>query len=134
MTDSTIIQICSSSVLALVTLHAMHVKLSKITLEKWETNNGFEVIDSQYRHFFKGPFFMRGFKGQTVYYLRFRDNNGRLRSGWIRFRGSYLKMFPDRPDERWDADKWPNQSADPKSSSVTPPANAGGTPSGSADH
>jgi hypothetical protein len=112
MTDATAIQICISGVLALVSLHAAHVSLSRRTLAKWEVNNGCEVIDSQYRHFFKGPFFMRGFKGQTVYYIRFRENGGRPRSGWIRFKGSYLRMSPLYPDVKWDEDKWPNHSTD----------------------
>jgi hypothetical protein len=122
MEDSTIIQICSSAVLALAGAHARHVRISRVTLEQWEANNGCEILDSQYRHFFKGPFFLKGFKGQTVYYLRFSDRDGRLRSGWIRFRGSYFEMSPDLPEEKWDADNWPSHLPEPPLSSGTAPA------------
>ena len=75
---------------------------SRSILEQWAEANGFEIIHSEFRNFFRGPFFWTSSKGQTVYYVTVRDREGRERSGWVRCGGFWAGLFSDQAEVRWE--------------------------------
>jgi hypothetical protein len=78
-----------------------HFRRSRQLLENWAERNGFEILEAEYRHFFKGPFFWRSTKDQTVYRVTVRDRSG-VRSGWVRCGGWFLGLMTDKAEVRWD--------------------------------
>ena len=75
---------------------------SESVLDEWANENGFEILESEYRTFFRGPFFFRSSKGQTVYRVKVRDRDGRVRSGWVRCGGWFLGLLSDKAVVDWD--------------------------------
>lgn len=71
-------------------------------LEQWAKDNGFEILSSEYRHLFRGPFFWTTSKGQTVYYVRVRSHDGDERTGWVRCGGFFFGLLSDRAEVRWE--------------------------------
>jgi len=57
---------------------------ARAILEQWATANGYEILHSEIRHLFTGPFFWRNFTKQPVYYVRVRERDGKERAGWVR--------------------------------------------------
>src|ERR1017187_3695564 len=54
-------------------------------VQRWAKDNGFRIVHSQYRYFFKGPFTWKiSHRGREVYRVRVRDSEGRERSCWLR--------------------------------------------------
>ena len=62
-------------------------------LTGWARDNGYEIVASERRWFFRGPFFFWTGKGQEVYYVTVRTPDGRLRRGWVRCGGFFLGMI-----------------------------------------
>ena len=58
-----------------------HFSRSRKVLDGWARDNGFEILHHEYRAFFRGPYFWRASKNQSVYYVQVRDQKGRVRSG-----------------------------------------------------
>ena len=79
-----------------------HFSRSRSLLEQWATANGFQILDSEYRSFRRGPFFWTTSKSQTVYYVKVRDREGRTHSGWVRCGSWFLGLWSDRTEVRWD--------------------------------
>ena len=79
-----------------------HFSRSRSILENWAAQNGYEILERQYRTFFKGPFFWTSSRGQMVYYVKVRDQSGQVRTGWVRCGGWFLGMFSDKADVRWE--------------------------------
>jgi hypothetical protein len=79
-----------------------HFSRSRSVLEQWADENGFEILHSEYRNLVRGPFFWTTSRGQTVYYVRVRDSNGLVRSGWVRCGGWFLGLMSDKAEVRWD--------------------------------
>jgi hypothetical protein len=75
---------------------------SRSLLEQWGVKNGFEILHSDYRFMFRGPFSLTTGRGQTVFYVRVRDNKGKERSGWIRFGGWIIGLQSDKSEVRWE--------------------------------
>jgi|SRR6267143_2148152 hypothetical protein len=75
---------------------------SRSVLEQWAQANGYEILHSEFRNLFRGPFFWTSSKGQTVYYVRIRDREGRERPGWVRCGGFWAGLFSDKAEVRWD--------------------------------
>lgn len=80
-----------------------HYSRSRQLLENWARNNDYSIVSSEYRHFFKGPFFWTSSKGQAVYYVTIRTADGEMRSGWVRCGGWFLGLLNDHAEVRWDA-------------------------------
>jgi hypothetical protein len=75
---------------------------SKSLLEHWATRNGYKIIDSSFRWFSKGPFFLMCSRGQTVYRIKVSDHRGNERTGWVRCGGSIGGLFIDEATVVWD--------------------------------
>ena len=60
-----------------------HFARSAPILQDWADENGFEILEKSYRHFFKGPFFFRASRHQTVYRVTVRDKAGQVGTGWV---------------------------------------------------
>jgi hypothetical protein len=57
---------------------------ARAVLEQWAAINGCQILHSELRPLFTGPFFWRIFIKQPVYYVRVRERDGRERAGWVR--------------------------------------------------
>jgi hypothetical protein len=79
-------------------------------LHRWAERNGYRVIDAVHRHFFRGPFFWISSGGQTVYRITV-EVKGVVRTGWVRCGSSWLGLFSDQAEVRWD--EAPAQAANP---------------------
>jgi hypothetical protein len=79
-----------------------HFRRSRSLLDQWAEQNGLEILESDYRNFFKGPFFWTSSKGQTVYHVKVRDQEGKVRSGWVRCGGWLLGLLSDNAEVRWE--------------------------------
>jgi len=78
-----------------------NVARSRTVLQGWAALNGFEILESEFRFFRRGPFFWTTSKGQTVYYVTVRDAQGQTRSGWVRCGSWWLGLWSDRAEVRW---------------------------------
>jgi hypothetical protein len=79
---------------------------SKSLIQEWADENGYRLLDYQYRWLVRGPFFWTTSKGQTVYRVTVEDARGNVRKGWVRC-GSWLAgLWSHRIDVRWDEDTW----------------------------
>jgi hypothetical protein len=99
--DQTIFLIFLIVAAAVVSLY-WHFSRSRSILESWAAQNGYEILESQFRNFFKGPFFWTSSRGQTVYYVKVRDQSGNVRTGWVRCGGWFLGMLSDKAQVRWE--------------------------------
>ena len=75
---------------------------SRALLRQWAQENGYEILESHYRVFRKGPFFWTSSRGQTVYYVKTRDRQGYLRSGWVRCGSWWWGLWSDQTEVRWE--------------------------------
>jgi len=78
---------------------------SKTILHKWAAENGFQLVSFDQKYMIgTGPFkWGTNGRGQTVYFIRVRDREGKERSGWIRC-GSYLGgvWFSKQTEVSWE--------------------------------
>jgi hypothetical protein len=79
-----------------------HFSRSRSVLEQWADQFGYEILHSEYRNFARGPFFWTTSKGQSVYYVRVRDSDGNVRTGWVRCGGWILGLMTDQAEVRWE--------------------------------
>ena len=70
-----------------------HFSRSWQVLENWARSNGYRIVSSEYRNFFKGPFFWTSSEAQTVYYVTVETADGQIRSGWVRCGGWFWGLF-----------------------------------------
>jgi hypothetical protein len=91
--------------------------------ENWARWNGVNVTMAQRRYLFVGPFKWR--RSGIAYRIRVQEN-GRARSGWVRFGYDFFGTQPWASSAVWDDEPHdvPNESSDPTLSSVTPPGEA----------
>jgi hypothetical protein len=75
---------------------------SRSLLERWADASGYEILNSEHRYFFRGPFFWSTSRGQSVYFVTIRDGDGHVRTGWVRCGGFFLGMLSDNTEVRWD--------------------------------
>jgi hypothetical protein len=98
---STVLFVLCAIVILIVGI-AWHATRSRSVLDQWADENGFEILHSEYRHMRLGPFFWTSSKGQTVYYVHVRDQQGRERMGWVRCGGWFLGLMSNKAEVRWD--------------------------------
>jgi hypothetical protein len=79
-----------------------HFSRAASLLRQWAEENGYCVVHSEYRYFFRGPFFWTTSNGQAVYRVTVEDSEGSLRNGWVRCGGWLLGLFSDHVEARWD--------------------------------
>ena len=102
MKDGAAILILPVLLLLAVAGLAWHFSRSRSLLEQWAMENGYELLHTEHRNLFRGPFFWTSSKGQTVYYVKVRDRNGATRSGWVRCGGWWLGLLSDKTEVRWE--------------------------------
>jgi hypothetical protein len=86
----------------LIMITRWHYRRSAAILQKWADDNGYQIVEKELRHFFKGPFFFTASKHQTVYRVTVCDEAGQERSGWVVCGGWWLGMWTDHAKVRWD--------------------------------
>lgn len=74
----------------------------KAILDEWAASQGFEVVHSERRWLFLGPFSWFTPENQAVYHVTVRDANGIERSGFLRCGGFFLGLFSKKAEVRWD--------------------------------
>jgi hypothetical protein len=79
-----------------------HFSRSASILEQWGQENGYRIVNREYRHVFKGPFFWTSSQGQTVYYVTVEDEQGNHRHGWVRCGSRFFGLLSDTAEVRWD--------------------------------
>jgi hypothetical protein len=88
--------------IALIGSIAWHFARSRSVLDQWADEQGFTILDSEYRNLFRGPFFWTTSRGQTVYYVTVRDQQGTERSGWVRCGGWFWGLMTNKAEVRWE--------------------------------
>jgi hypothetical protein len=79
-----------------------HFARSAAILNKWADENGFEILERSYRHFFRGPFFFRTTEHQAVYRVTVRDEESNVRTGWVACGSWWWGLCSDQAKVRWD--------------------------------
>ena len=74
---------------------------SKRLLEKWADENRYQLLHAEYRSIRKRPFLWSA-KGQAVYRVEIRDEQGNTRKGWVRCGHWLLGVFADEVKVKWD--------------------------------
>ena len=93
------------SILGVILIAAWHFTRSRELLERWAVEHGFTIIHGEYRYLFLGPFSWSSGRGQTVYNVRVRDDNGRERSGWVRCGSMSFGIISDKTEVIWDDER-----------------------------
>jgi hypothetical protein len=70
-------------------------------LKRWAHENGFQIVHSEFRTLFAGPFTWTSSRNQIVYFVRVRDQVGRERSGWVRCGSFWSGIVSDETEVRW---------------------------------
>jgi hypothetical protein len=60
---------------------------ANLRLREWAERNGYLILESRLRYFFRGPFFWYG-GGQAVFRVVIEERKGNRRVGWVGL-GSY---------------------------------------------
>ena len=75
---------------------------SAALIDRWAQAQGYQVLERQSRLFDRGPFFWRTSKGQTVYYITLRDEQGQVRQAWLRCGNWFLGLWSDEVAVEWE--------------------------------
>jgi hypothetical protein len=94
--------IAATVLLLLVVYFVWFLRHSRLMLQRWATQNGFEIIHFELRWLFQGPFTGWSNKGQTVYRVKVRDRHGHERLGWILCGGIWSGLFSNQVRVEWD--------------------------------
>src|SRR5438046_896289 len=76
---------------------------SQTMLDEWAKENDYQILESSYRIFLRGPFLWTTSRGQAVYYVKVRDADGVSHSGWVRCGGWLLGLLSRETEVRWDS-------------------------------
>lgn len=76
---------------------------SRQIIEGWAEMNGFQLVASEQRYLWRGPFFWSTSRNQTVYYVTVMTPDGRTRHAWARCGSWWVGvLFSDEIDVQWD--------------------------------
>ena len=75
---------------------------SREILEKWASDNGYQLIKSEFRWLRRGPFFWSSSKGQTIYYVTVQSPDGQIKCGWVRCGGFFWGILQQKAQVKWD--------------------------------
>jgi len=78
-----------------------HYSRVDVVLKKWAQDNSCVILHGEIRWLRKGPFLLSA-DGQTVYYVKVRDENGNIRTGWVRCGGCFVGEWSGKVETRWD--------------------------------
>jgi hypothetical protein len=79
-----------------------HFSRARSMLERWASDNGYQILNKEYRNLFRGPFLWTTSKGQAVYHVRVRDRQGLEHTGWVRCGSWFLGLISDKIEVKWD--------------------------------
>ena len=71
-------------------------------LEEWASSNGYDLISAHFCWIRRGPFFWTTSKGQTVYRIIARDEDGERLTGWARCGSFWWGLWGSKVEVRWD--------------------------------
>jgi len=71
-------------------------------LERWARRSGFRLLSARRCWVFRGPFWWRTGKGQEVFRVTVRDDEGGLHRAYVRVGGWWWGLWSDRVDVEWD--------------------------------
>jgi len=78
------------------------IRRSQQLLQKWATENGYQLVQAQARPFpIRSPFSWSS-KNQRVYQVVVQDEQGNERGGWLRLGGYSSGLLSDQVEVRWD--------------------------------
>ncbi|MCC6675544.1 MAG: hypothetical protein IT436_00235 [Phycisphaerales bacterium] len=82
---------------------SLHMNRGRSLLDRWADENGYEILEADYRWMLRGPFFFRSNDKNAVYRITVRDLEGDVRRGYARCGGFWFGMWlsPDVTVE-WD--------------------------------
>jgi hypothetical protein len=70
-------------------------------LNRWATDNGFQILHSEMRTLLVGPFTLTSSRNQIVFFVRVRDRTGQERSGWVRCGSFWFGISSDKSEVEW---------------------------------
>jgi hypothetical protein len=79
----------------------LQISRSRSMLKGWADENGYELLCAEHRMFRKGPFVWSS-RGQSVYRVEVRDEQGVERKGWVRCGSWWAGLLSDKVEARWD--------------------------------
>ena len=79
----------------------LQVTRSQKLLKGWAAENGYQFLHVEHRMFRKGPFAWSA-RGQSVYRVEVRDEQGVERKGWVRCGSWWAGVLSDQVQARWD--------------------------------
>ena len=85
----------------LVSYFYVYFSKSRRLLDNWADANRYELLHAEYRSVRKRPFLWSA-KGQAVYRVEIRDEQGHTRKGWVRCGSWLLGVFANEVTARWD--------------------------------
>jgi hypothetical protein len=75
---------------------------SRLLLDKWAEQRGFQVLACESRAVFRGPIeWWLTSRGVGIYFVKMRDTEGRERSAWVRF-GNRFEFFRNEVEVKWN--------------------------------
>jgi len=80
---------------------SVYFSKSKRLLENWADENRYQLLHAEYRSIRKRPFLWSA-KGQAVYRVEIRDEQGNNRKGWVRCGSWLLGVFANEVKVKWD--------------------------------
>ena len=82
---------------------------SRELLNRWANDNGYEIVSSEFRWLRRGPFFWTSSKGQMIYHVVVRTEDGETKRGWVRCGGFWWGLLQDRTEAKWET--WRRRTA-----------------------
>ncbi|MCX6895830.1 MAG: hypothetical protein NTZ16_10110 [Verrucomicrobia bacterium] len=75
---------------------------SRSLLNQWASQHEYQIVHSELRWLFQGPFFGLACKCQTVYRIKVRDQQGHERLGWVLCGSGWSGLFSNQVRVEWD--------------------------------
>lgn len=92
----------AAAIAVVIAMLTWHYSRAKTILDHWAESNGYEILASERRWFFRGPFFWTTSRGQEVYYVTVRTPDGQERRGWVRCGNWFLGILVNQAKVRWE--------------------------------
>jgi hypothetical protein len=77
-----------------------HYRWAKRRLHAWARDNNLQIVQVQYRMFFRGPFTVLG--KYEVFRICVKDAQGEERIGWVRLGGFFVGLWSEDSKVIWN--------------------------------